>query len=184
VIAISEKVSETDEDARPGRPRLIGEQYASWLQAEGWWRKGETRRTVLNKYRMMKALEVLIEEDPDLSEFAWLCDNETGRTQRTILYELGRIEDREALLEVARELCASQPRTQEGVQTIRRVRRVLKGEEVAPAGDALALANELIETLNGYLGRYPDTTTDEQLTSIRTVEAVIRNARTPSKALP
>ena len=171
--SISENVSEK---RRRGRPRRFAEGYEKGMEGTGLYGSGKTRRSRVNAlYRQEAAwalLEAVGQDGNGFGEFSWLCNEGTGeplKEHKTILSELGRIEDSELLVEMARELCRLKPKTKDAVAMIRRVR---SGEH--KAGDALQLANEIIEALNGYMVRYPATLTADVLSALATVEAQVR----------
>src|ERR1051326_8532599 len=141
---------------------------------------GETRRThrtVQNKHYELRAFGVLgFTGETFPEEFRWLCDPEKqkpGRAycegfRRSILAELGRIEDEETLRAAARRMCQLRPKAREAMVMIRRFR--LGG---AKPGDALELANAVIATINDYMRRRPGLSADDIRDAIRTVEANI-----------
>jgi ATP-dependent helicase YprA (DUF1998 family) len=69
----------------------------------------------------------------------------------TILAELGRIEDDADLLAVARVVCDAKPKARNAVRMVREWRL---GRPAQPRRD---LADELADTIDGYLARHPET---------------------------
>jgi len=110
----------------------------------------KTERGLLNLAYMSRATEV-IENTPGCS---WLLDCERARAgekdawKRTILIELGKIKDIEAMIAVALLICELKPKQKTGALIVKQFRL---GKH---AGDSVDLANELIGVINSYLFRY------------------------------
>ena len=101
--------------------------------------RGRPRRFSAEDMQRLARAQGLIE--PVLStypELHWLLDPEALRRRklhvyrRTIVEELGRIEDDNRLLFVARQLCELKPRTSAAVAIIRKFRGVQKGSLAPP----------------------------------------------------
>lgn len=167
---ISENISEKK---KRGRPRLIhrtlGEYYRSQVSPGT-----HTDRTAQNAYLGMAALGRLMgakisESQYELSPgrddwpYKWLCDETVKPVvyRRTILTELGRIDDDDELREVAAYLCEHKPSTREAIGIIRRYRHGVK-----PA-DCTALTNTFIRTMNDYIGGHPDVTRQQILMAMQ-----------------
>jgi hypothetical protein len=131
-------------------------------------------RTLANKVYGVKASSRF---DKD-TRFSWIfeADKSTGRYKREgLMQELGRfVEEHPASAEQAAEwLIESKPNVRGGIAMLRRWRRSLSGEEVNLEGDATQLTNELIDTINDYLRRYPRITPSNILQAIDDCKAII-----------
>ena len=102
--------------------------------------RGRPRRFSAEDMQRLARAQGLIE--PVLStypELHWLLDPEALRRRkphvyrRTIVEELGRIEDDNRLLSVARQLCELKPRTSAAVAIIRKFRGVQKPPDLVEA---------------------------------------------------
>lgn len=158
---ISENISEKP---KRGRPRLISDAMSKWYRSQV--SPGtHTDRTAQNAYFGMAALgrlmgEKISEGKYELSPgrddwpYKWLCDETVKPVvyRRTVLTELGRIDDDDELREVAAYLCEHKPSTREAIGIIRRYRHGVK-----PA-DCTALTNAFIHTMNDYIKGHPDIT--------------------------
>jgi hypothetical protein len=150
--------------------------------------KGASHRSVLNAHYLSRALSLLIKNCkarrvtfPNC--FSWLCNNKSGtqqRIRRVVLYELGRIDDDQLLLAMARELCKQEPSARGAITMIRRCRGCQRKH-----GDPLDFANEIIRTLNDYLCRHPEMTNEDALSALRTAASQVeRGTRTDTEATP
>ena len=114
-----------------------------------------TRRGQLNKMFGIRALRAL-RKDP---AFQWLCSTEQAisrgesKMHFSILAELGRVDDEDAIRDFAREMCKRKPRTKDAISLIRRW-RTGKDRSV----DAIGLTDALIRCVNDYLVTHPNTT--------------------------
>lgn len=162
---ISENISEKP---RRGRPRLLSKE----LEQIAIFKDGPycSPRTHQNGHYEIRALRVLdITGDQLPEEYRWLMDPDKqreGRSERqgyrkTILAELGRIDDDECLQAVAKRICELKPKTRDAILMIRRWR--VGGSKPA---DVRQLANEVIRTINDYLQRHPSTTHQQVLTAL------------------
>jgi hypothetical protein len=118
----------------------------------------------------------------DPGRFGWLVDREKcergispGDCWRpSLLAELGRIDDPEAMMAVAERICEIKPATKEGVRIIRRVRL---GR--APAASEKQLATALLRTVNNYLTSRPGLTLETVLEAFDVARLVIRSEWQP-----
>ena len=120
----SEAISENISKKKRGRPKAIDELIMAHLDSFGCLGGGFSRRHHLNSAYQWRALNAI--DDGDV-ECKWLWDGERirrGETdgKRTILYELGRIEDPGLLLAVAKEISKHKMLTKDAVAYVRRVR--------------------------------------------------------------
>jgi hypothetical protein len=127
-----------------GRPRLVSQDVEDW--AVQCWVSGKTRHTRTNAVHIQDALGQFV-NDP---RFAWL-GSDTTPLRRTILAELGRIEDEAVRELIALDVCAAQPKTREAVARIRAFRL---GR--SPQGSAAQLYRALLNTLQEYRVAHPD----------------------------
>ena len=110
----------------------------------------KTERGLLNLAYRQRAVGVLIK----IPECSWLCDGEkmkAGEAQAwkpTILIELGKILDVEAMISIALQICQIKPKGKQGALMVRNI-RLGKNQ-----GDIISLANEVIKAINGYMDRY------------------------------
>ena len=115
----------------------------------------KTRRGQQNVIYRLRAMNILKKD----SRFRWLIDpqgamqGKAGSWQPSILAELGRFEDDEAMLSVALRICELKPKAREAVSMIRRARTGSKG-----AGNAVTLSQAIIQTINDYMAVHPATT--------------------------
>jgi hypothetical protein len=138
---VSEKFSEK---RKRGRPRLLhhalhevfaqGQQYAS-------------ERTIQNTSYHIRAFG-LLQDEPWAK---WLVgdvsqEGKPGQVRKTILAELGRLGDDEALRAVARHICERKPTTKDAVAMIRHYRL---GRQ--PRGAVDDLTNRLITLIVEYI---------------------------------
>ena len=110
----------------------------------------KTERGLLNvAYRLRAVTNIM-----HIPECSWLCDEEkmkAGESQAwkpTILIELGKILDVEAMISIALQICQIKPKGKQGALMVRNI-RLGKNQ-----GDIINLANEVIQTINGYMDRY------------------------------
>jgi hypothetical protein len=128
-----------------GRPRLLTDQAAALIRSLY---GSLTPRRMHEVYYEIRARRAIGEPAPP--EYAWLIGG--GRDaayRRSILAALGRIEDRDLLLAVAKQVCVLKPKARDAVAMIRRARY---GESPAEAG---SLARELLRVVDAYRVRYP-----------------------------
>lgn len=169
----SETITEatSEKDARPrGRPRLFSDRWENWTRGEGFC--GKTHRAAAERWYGCEAWGILRPDADDKereARFGWLCNNDKPRW--TLLAELGRIGDPATVEEVAEVLCEWRPTTKAGVAYIRRVRL---GKPAR--GEVLDLTNELITAVNGFMARFPETTSMDVLDALEGVGDVVRRA--------
>jgi hypothetical protein len=161
---ISETVS------KKGRPPRFDERYVAMLK--GLHPEITTERGLLNLCYRQNAVSVI--RDAKSPKLNWLCDFEGMKAGRddawrpTILIELGKIDDHDAMLAIAERVCELKPGTREAVAMIRNYRL----DEREP--DTLQLANEIIHTINDYWKRFPKLTQRQILSAIATAEAQVK----------
>jgi hypothetical protein len=126
----------------------------------------KTDRGLRQKQHQTRAV-VLVMDEP---EFRWLFDAETGTCRNTILAELGRIQNDELLLEMAREVCRRKPKSREAVAAIRRFRGV------RDEPNSRKLMVKLIKTIDEYLKRYPGTTWEQVQDAVAQAADVVDEA--------
>jgi hypothetical protein len=151
-------------EKRPrGRPRKATRaEWASTIDVHG-----KSYRRKANYIYEIRAIG-RISDDP---RFEWLCsDGPTimagkGHMRRTILSELGRIEDAEEREQLALYLCELQPTTREAIAILRRYRI---GRP--PPGTVDGLADGLRTTLNTYLRTHTELSWDD----VREALAILR----------
>ncbi len=142
--------AESAENRRRGRPPVIPELHEALYRSQ----YGDMpRRKMLERHYEIRALRTL--GNGNQAEFRWLFGDGTETNYRqSVLAALGRIEDRDILLTVARQICEMKPKARNAVAMIRRVRR---GDSPVKCG---GLAHELIRTVNDYLVRHPSMSWD------------------------
>jgi hypothetical protein len=133
-----------------GRPRLSSTEFED--VATRFWAFGKTRHTRTNAVYRHRAIRQFIED----ARFAWLCrdpvpNGPDGTLRRTILTELGRIDDEGIREAIALDLCARQPTAREAVAQIRAYRL---GR--SPRGSVRQLYLALARTLQDYVVAHPD----------------------------
>lgn len=115
-----------------------------------------------------------------LPPFETLRDGHEKIKHNTLLYELGRIDDHQELLEAAEFLCRHRPPTKEGLTTIRRWR--LNGHS-KPAS-VPDLLHALCRAFDDYRSTHPDLTYEDAMAAIlafkETVEDVLKGGRVES----
>jgi hypothetical protein len=107
----------------------------------------KTERGLLNVAYMLRAITSLMH----IPECSWLCGDKTAEkdtAKRTILIELGKIRDIDVMTATALILCQLKPKGKQGALMVRNI-RLGKNQ-----GDIISLANEVIQTINGYMDRY------------------------------
>jgi hypothetical protein len=154
---ISENVSETQAKRSRGRPPLIDPVLSVFWQELN--PGARSRRSLLNTYYFMRAVGILIggeSGETRRTEFQWLIDESKPTIQsarRRIMIELGRIEEAEALLTIARHICELKPKSAAAITMIRRWRN---GGRKPVNLDAFT--QELVRLCDDYLVRHPDMT--------------------------
>ena len=161
--SVSEKFSR-----KPGRPRVIPADYERVINFLVSHISNPSARTRTNVWYRQRAVGIISDAaNPD--RFAWLLppfealrDGYEKIKHNTLLYELGRIDDHQELLEAAEFLCRHRPPTKEGLTTIRRWR--LNGHS-KPAS-TLDLSQSLCRAFDDYSSAYPDLTREDALVAI------------------
>jgi hypothetical protein len=119
----------------------------------------KTKRGLQDKVCQVRAIRLLGKgADPS---FFWLFCPKTNTVRASILAELGRIEDDEALRVFATQVCESKPKTKDASAIIRRWRL---GRE--PRAEANDLKEAIIATVCDYLKRHPSTVKGHVLNSL------------------
>jgi len=150
VAAETEVTSETKR--REGRPARFSDETMAFVATL--YPEVHSRRGLVDIAYRQRAIEVL----KVIPACHWLCDFEgmvqgnDSAWQPGILMELGRIDDIDAMIAVAIEVCERQPPREEAIRLVRRYR----GAPRAPQTSQLAI--EIVDTINSYIKRYPQTT--------------------------
>ena len=148
----------------------------------------KTRRGHLNEHYRFQALSALIigEEDENVDpqspgfEFKWLYDDVNSHKnprayRKTILAQLGRLQDPSLIRTVAREVCAIKPTAKDAIVIIRQHRVTRSSSPTMERKDAL-LAKELIDAVLNYLRRYPGTPFSDIYAALNYVHVIMRTA--------
>jgi hypothetical protein len=107
----------------------------------------KTERGLLNVAYRLRAVTNLMH----IPECSWLYGDKTAEkdtAKSTILMELGKIKDIDVMTATALILCQLKPKGKQGALMVRNI-RLGKNQ-----GDIISLANEVIQTINGYMDRY------------------------------
>jgi hypothetical protein len=107
----------------------------------------KTERGLLNVAYRLRAVTNLMH----IPECSWLYGDKTAEkdtAKSTILIELGKIKDIDVMTATALILCQLKPKGKQGALMVRNI-RLGKNQ-----GDIISLANEVIQTINGYMDRY------------------------------
>jgi hypothetical protein len=107
----------------------------------------KTERGLLNVAYRLRAVTNLMH----IPECSWLYGDKTAEkdtAKSTILMELGKIKDIDVMTATALILCQLKPKGKQGALMVRNI-RLGKNQ-----GDIISLANEVIQTINGYMNRY------------------------------
>ena len=166
------------EKRRRGRPKTIGQIVERCKQVQHPFVADvqvTTDRGRQNRVYHQFALEALGAGDD--SRFEWLigtADDDYKGMQRTLLAELGRLVDEDAIREVALEICKHKPSRRAAIAYIRRVR----GTRKEPTGEALA--HRLLRTTDEFIGEYPNTTWQYILEQIDLAALVVEAKRNES----
>jgi hypothetical protein len=164
-LAISEPFSE--KPAKLGRPRSLSPEWEEAIRR--YFPDIQSQHGRQNQRAWIRAIGVL-----EHRAFRWLGDREAvnrgdGHFRRSIMQELGRIDNDDAMKSVARQICKLKPRAREAVAMIRRWRL---GER-RKAGNVLALTDELVGVVNDYLNRHPEMTTRQLRTAAENLAYLI-----------
>lgn len=114
-----------------------------------------SRRAVIDRHYETIAVQAISDGDTIEPAFHWLVDPDrpllVGTVyKRSILAELGRLNDHEEVRAVAQRICEIKPRSRDAIAMIRRAR--LGREAPATTG---ALTQELLRAVNAYRVRHP-----------------------------
>jgi hypothetical protein len=143
------------------KDELLPGEYKSSLK--GLYPDITTERGLLNVAYRIRAYGAL----KDIPGCSWLCDEEKmvrgekDAWQATILMELGKIKDTEAMIAIALQICDIKPKQKQGALMVKQARL---GKQ---PGDVVDLANELIDTMNSYSNRY-EMSPDDILDALQT----------------
>lgn len=169
MVAETKVTSETKR--REGRPARFSDEtmaYVATLYPEV-----RSRRGLVDIAYRIRACALL----KDIAACHWLYDSEAVKQgddsawQPSILTELGRIDDDDALIAIAMQVCARQPSREDAIHLIRRYRTTPR----PPLPDQLA--TEILGTINGYIRRYPGTTWPEVHDVLDLVQVAVHGAQ-------
>ena len=155
---ISETVSEKK---KRGRPKIVPDWETDLVKNM---HDGDTVRSDQNNYYLLEAMNAL-DFDP---EFAWLlpahAEIKAGRAtiRKTIMYELGRLQDAEVIRAVASRVCELKQKSKDAVAMIRRFRL---GRGAKP--DFIDLYMHIVNALDDYLIGHPSTPPEMQARALR-----------------
>jgi hypothetical protein len=171
------EISETDSQnprRRRGRPSLWEPGYLEAMERMGMFTETTTRRGKNNICYRQRAVALL--GSGDNPEFHWLCGGpaitkggQAKAWRPSVLVELGRINDDEMLLALARRMCELKPTSRAAVAAIRQFRL---GR--SKPGSIAALTSKIRGTINAYLQRRPDTDLSQVLQSIAEVQDIVK----------
>jgi hypothetical protein len=117
------------ENKRPrGRPKVFDSSQTAMVQQI--YPDLKTNRSLQNRMYMVRAMNLL----RDSSDCKWLLDRENHVIRQTILAELGRIDQDEDLLTMARKVCELRPKARDAILIIRTWRKS-KRAVTQPAGE-------------------------------------------------
>ena len=134
---ISEKSSKKRKRGRPERF------HPSMLEIYRQGSDGYTRRAHPDAGYHVAAFQAL--GGGDDPAYAWLIDLKTGKVRRSILAELGRLEDPDAIRDIAGQICELRLKAADAIMAVRAVRLGKK---------AAADEDDLYERLLAFLDRY------------------------------
>jgi hypothetical protein len=158
-VSISEDSSEMRR--RRGRPPAT----PPWWEGLG--SRSKTRRTNVNQYYADRAVVTLMEIGDgrpfEEDEFAWLRSG--YRARKTLLTELGRIEDADEMIRVARDLCQHKPKTRLAAARIRGWRN---GKRMPEDG----ILDRLARAVDGYINDHPDVSFSEVIEALDVIRGV------------
>ncbi len=157
-----------------GRPRLMQPEFENSIRMDMPY--SDIRTIQNNDYEARAGMILGISPDnPPDYPFSWLCDFgkiEFGKSQRrayrkTILSELGRIEQVKNLIEAATEICRLKPKTQDAVKMIRgwRLRRPVVSE---------TLESTLRIAIKNYRKKHPEIANNDIHESLIAVFRIMR----------
>ncbi len=174
-----EPVSENPTRRERGRPaKMTPEQVAI---CDSMFPEVKTRRGQQNIIYRLRAMSILRED----SRFLWLIDPEKaiqgkpGSWRPSILAELGRLEDQDAMRAVALRICELKPKARQAVSMIRRARTGAKGD-----GDAVSLSHAIIRTISDYLAAHPATTWQQVYAALGNASDAVAASQSPEDQDP
>jgi hypothetical protein len=166
----------SSQDASGKPPRRLGQtgrfdpQLEQIYQACGLVGQGKTRTNHVNDLWAIKALGRLM--DHGLSSFEWLYSSDRAHPMRKmVLSALGRMEDDEQMLELAREICARKPRDRDAVALIRRSRIERSPESRRTLGETVA------SSVLCYVAEHPEMTRREIAKTLRNLALAYEEAK-------
>jgi hypothetical protein len=134
-----------------------------------------SRRTNLNEFYMWEAFRALWSDNPagaaaGKAAFAWLGDPDgEDEIKSTIVAELGRLGDPDAIRRNAHIICDQKMRTREAITRLRQLR-------VQPqAGSISGLCDELVAHLDDYWLRHPEFTINQFLDAVRYLRVIVED---------
>jgi len=169
VVAETEVTSETKR--REGRPARFSDEtmaYVATLYPEV-----HSRRGLVDIAYRIRACALL----KDIAACHWLYDSEGVKQgddsawQPSILTELGRIDDDDALIAIAMQVCGRQPSRKEAIRFIRRYRTARR----PPQNDQLT--TEILGVINDFVQRYPQTTLEAVNDTLEIVQVAVQSAQ-------
>ena len=150
---ISEPCSEK---RKRGRPRVLTAEQEAFIRASG--SDVTTRRGMRNMIYEGRAQLVLREEPDAPRAYRWLIGAGDKDTRRSVLAELDRFEDPDAIRTMARAICQAAEggmSSTEAKARLRRARLTIQGREPKPAS-AVDLAETLFNTIERCQAEHPD----------------------------
>jgi hypothetical protein len=175
---------------RRGRPKVISDFieecfYKPYVYSNA----VKTRRGHLNEHYRFKALSALIVDEDECIvarssdfEYKWLYDDDAlsqkkpRAYRKTILAELGRLQDPSLIRDVARQICALKPRAKDAVVMIRQRRLQQLSAYMPSEQNDVQLAKELIDAVLNYLKRHPGTPFSDIYSALNYVHTLMRTA--------
>ena len=130
------------------KSEILTDEFRAWYENLGL--EARTERGLLNEAYKWRAHAVLY----CVPGCSWLCDAEKMRMgekdayKPTILIELGKIKDTEAMIAIALQICDIKPKSKQGALMVKQARL---GKQ---PGDTVDLANRLIKFINSYCMKY------------------------------
>ena len=166
---ISEKFSEKP---KRGRPPAMPAEWERLMVRAGAFGDAKSRRSHVDFWYVCGAISALEDTGHGFQEpYAWLVNDKNIR--KTVLAELGRIQDEEAIRLCAAKICELKPKTKDAVAMIRRWRGVNRKKP-----SCLDLTSEIIATVNDYLRRYPATTWQQVTTALENAMDLAQQSNT------
>ena len=131
----------------------------------------KSRRGVLDAHFRYRAMNIL--GGGKDRRFLWLQDKRAidageDTMKMSILSELGRISDPDAMLEMAKVICRTKPTARRATHTIRAFRGVQKQR------DLTVLTHGIAKSIDAYCERYPETTSVQILNALEDVQYIVK----------